>query len=1405
MSKKPSFFEPIRRKALQRWNQLESDPELAGPWHQLFKQVQSPRHVLSELLQNADDAGATEASVDISDGCFVFSHNGEDFTAEHFASLCRFGYSNKRALHTIGFRGIGFKSTFSLGDIVELSTPSLSLAFNRQRFTEPVWVDSSPSKRKLTQVRVVISDDRRRREVEMNLQEWLESPVSLLFFKYIRCLRIQNHEMRWASLGPGPVEDTEWMTLNGNPDQKHLLARSSAQAFPNDALSEIRQERLLGIDQEADFPPCKVEIVLGTSGRLYVVLPTGVKTSLPFACNAPFIQDPARLKIKDPETSPTNRWLLEQIGLLAARIMLSWLNQRSLDPADRSGAYSLLPDVELTDNSLEGVCAAAVEESFSDLIAGSDYVLTDTGDLAIAGRSVVIPELLLDVWPAGKATGFLDMAGRPAFSKDVSQINREKLDHWGAIETISRDHILTVLQSTSLPKPKSWRRLLSLWTYVAPSISGYPAKASPKKVRIFPVQGKDELYSAEQIVRLGEKRLLQSDADWDFLAKHLLVLNQNWLRYIAEQRRDADEHQDTHLQEEIHAASVVLKASGIDDVSDVSKVIEKVASIFFAQKSVNIPDCVQIAQIASKLGATLGPSFQFVTRDLYRRSITSVIVYDPDGSMEGLLPENWSKEHLLHQSYSAPFKSCSANEWSQWLSTGRAGLSRFAQLTKKQTGIYGRAKALAELARRGFSGNSYQPFVTSRYAIDDWDFDDVLWKHWLQLSSSDEHVWCKVMEHVLAQPVPFWKSATSASVVQIASTGNTRSITHLPLVPDWILKFRDLPCLPDTRGFLRKPVDLLRRTTETESLIDVEPFIHGRFDTESNRPLLILLDVRNTPTGPERLLDCLRALAKSETPPVHEVEKWYLRLDQMTNTCSTEDLASITQALLQERIVLTESSAWATGASVFLSSDEDDVPGAALIRGAVSDLSLWRKIGMAERPTADRAIAWLKTIPWQEPLTAEDLRRIKALLARHALRIWNECGSWINLAGEWVPKETLNFALTMRSLVPWGHLHVGIKKRTADFQRLPFDLSDSPPFSEIPSLASKLEDRFNLPQTGFGRPERKAWITQLGIEIVRIRLDNDEEESRIRNLAAQLAKTVWQSSPSLEIVPYIDGTPAGTAKDADVVWLDNVLYVKTLPNARLAKLIPDKLGRAFIRPDIAAALSYCFGRSLAEVTEYMEENFTLSDASPTDLKPEPDSANSESAFDDAQQPPTDAREPKESDQAKTISDEDLSESEPRPREPDGMPSGEPAPEPDEQSDGHLKPRQPTKQTKPSVVDRFAQSNGFLKVTEDRYSHPDGSWITRAHGESFCWIRGKSTGEVAYYYWTKDHCLEEEPLQIDAEVWSMVDKFPQNHAFLLSNPEGKAVEIQGEILRKMCDAGKVILYPATYRLVYQNGN
>jgi hypothetical protein len=75
--------------------------------------------------------------------------------------------------------------------------------------------------------------------------------------------------------------------------------------------------------------------------------------------------------------------------------------------------------------------------------------------------------------------------------------------------------------------------------------------------------------------------------------------------------------------------------------------------------------------------------------------------------------------------------------------------------------------------------------------------------------------------------------------------------------------------------------------------------------------------------------------------------------------------------------------------------------------------------------------------------------------------------------------------------------------------------------------------------------------------------------------------------------------------------------------------------------------------------------------------------------------------------------------------------------------------------------------------------------------------------VTLHYWPKDHCLEAEPLQLEAEVWSMVEKLPESYVLVLSDPEGKPVEITGAHLRDMQERGELTLHPSTYRLVYEN--
>lgn len=1429
----PAFFTPIRQRALDRWVQLEQDPELAGPWHQLFKQVQSPRHILSELLQNADDAGATEASVRIDQGVFVFAHNGEDFTEEHFASLCRFGYSNKRALHTIGFRGIGFKSTFSLGDRVSLFTPTLAVSFHRARFTQPEWLHHGPSDGRQTLVVVRISDEFRKKEVEKNLQEWIDSPVSLLFFKSIRRIRIGESLIHWESGGTGPIPDSEWMMLQGVESAPYLLVRSQPSRFPDDALTEIRQERMLGDAEETEFPPARVEIVLGAAGRLYVVLPTGVRTNLPFACNAPFIQDPARLKIKDPEISVTNRWLLGRAGRLAARAMQSWLESSLESTEARSRAYDLFPPLESEGHALEDVCARSVRDAFHGALNREKILLTDDGSLLGAKHAVIFPAALSLVWEPGEVVKVLDPLKRPALSKHVSQGNRRKLQSAFLVESLKRAQILKGLMSHSLPRPDTWEQLLALWAWVAPDGTGYFSKQDVAILRIMPVHGKTSLYAARDLVRVGDHRALHSDADWEFLAPFLWVLDKSWVRFLDQRRQSEQASGQAKGARETRDAYEILRRTDLHAASHANRLINQVAVAFFASGLASLEGAKRLAQISAKLDADVTASFHYHTRDGELRGVAQQVVADDDGRLEDLLPAEHRAAHLLHPSYYNGFLSCSRDEWVRWVGKGYSGLLTFVPLKKQEIEVFDRRKLQRVLNERGFDGSLSFAYVTRHFVVEDWDFDEVFLEYWIRLAKEDDSFWAKVVERIFAQDRDFWEGALKAAVVHVATTGTRRPMTDEYIAPSWILRFQNLACLPDTRGFLRKPSELLRRTPDTEALLDVEPFVHGRLDREGTRLLLDLLGVSRTPTGPHRILDRLRSLSGLEEPPVEEVEKWYRRLDQMSETLGTDGFQVLLEAFRTENLILGADGTWQSTLGIFQRADEDDVPGAAVIRPDVRELRLWTRLGVVDRPTAALAIDWLKALPIEEKLTADEFRRARALMGRHPERIWEEAGCWLNLVGELVRTNSLNYSLTMRELVSWHHLHLWVKRQTADLRQISVEVASSESFAGLQPLATVLEERLPMDPVGDGSSSERPWLRVLGQELSRVELETEEETNRVRQRARMLAKTLWVGAAAVELVPYIAGTPAGLARRPGAAWIGETLYVDGLPRAKLARLVPEEIARAFNRSDIKSALDYAFERSPDDVRAYLRENFDLSHAEEEMVErelmtgSEGDSASSASVRNSAAHEPELEPEP---------SDPGLAES-PQSNEPvhataagsdtehadqgawDGIEPGEiddqradgeevfqslDSSEDDLASEAEEGRQRRTRASKVPLIERFAEAQGFDKVEEQRYVHADGRWIARVPKGVFPWELCDATGELMRFYWTKDHCLEIAPLEIPAEVWGLIEQRPQVYSLVLADVHGEPVEWPGGRLLVTREDEAITLYPATYRLVYQGG-
>ncbi|TIW40102.1 MAG: ATPase, partial [Mesorhizobium sp.] len=282
------------------------------------------------------------------------------------------------------------------------------------------------------------------------------------------------------------------------------------------------------------------------------------------------------------------------------------------------------------------------------------------------------PLPIFDIWPADQAMVLLDEQSRPALCQHVSAKDRTKLVHWNLVEEFSKSDLLQQLRGKHLPRPSTWRHLLNLWAYIAPEVTGWQSHDTDR-LRIVPVQGKEVLYSASEVVRLGEKKLLQSDDDWEFLADHLIVLNQNWTRFLADQRRDKGD-KDARRGDAVEAAFAVLEEIGLDGTSDVNAVIEHVAADYFKSGQPKLVECVQLAQIAAKLGVTIGESFRYACADLKLRSIEKAVLFDENGALEELLPQAIRQTQLLHPDYVANFKSCTRDEWLQWISSGKSGL-----------------------------------------------------------------------------------------------------------------------------------------------------------------------------------------------------------------------------------------------------------------------------------------------------------------------------------------------------------------------------------------------------------------------------------------------------------------------------------------------------------------------------------------------------------------------------------------------------------------------------------------------------------------------------------------------------------------------------------------------------------
>ena len=296
-------------------------------------------HFIYELLQNAEDAKASEVQFILNTDSVEFEHNGSRlFSIRDVESITSIGDTPKKDDPTsIGKFGVGFKAVFAytstpeiksgeyhfrIRDLVVPETEGLSprtLDENRTHFLFPF---DNPQK----------SPEKACSEIEKNLRQLGEG--ALLFLKNIRRI-----EYRLPDSKSGSLERME-----KDEDRIEISVRRPENLTP-DSFHYLRFEKVVDVKDEGKRKPCRIAVAFGMErgkeqkwkikqldkGQVCIYFPAEKETSnLRFHLHAPFASTVARDSIRD---CPANDELRDHLADLVAKSMFAIRDQGLLDVA----------------------------------------------------------------------------------------------------------------------------------------------------------------------------------------------------------------------------------------------------------------------------------------------------------------------------------------------------------------------------------------------------------------------------------------------------------------------------------------------------------------------------------------------------------------------------------------------------------------------------------------------------------------------------------------------------------------------------------------------------------------------------------------------------------------------------------------------------------------------------------------------------------------------------------------------------------------------------------------------------------------------------------------------------------------------------------------------------------------
>ena len=441
---------PSNYKAITEHNEEQLGKDTSSRKTQV-SMYSDPTHFVYEILQNADDHGATEVLFKLSKNNIVIEHNGVPFKEENVKAITYFGKSTSREdLVKTGRFGIGFKSVFAftaspiiisgsehfqiygLYRVREYPYPEgfsccctrIILPFNHES-DEPDFVEEFMSQEKAyRQISKCLA------KLDMN---------TLLFTQNIREIRWEIGDQYECYSREDEIDDKARLTtIKDGENEDTYLVFSKIPTWENEEHKAV--EIAFAVDNQHQLSPV-------VDDTLYVLFPTRERTDLRFILNGPYRTNPARETISTDDAfnihliMVTYKLMKELLPKLRDRKLLT-VQFLSILPNERdalSNFYTPLRDIivnefrntKLTPTKQPGVFAPA-SELYSDRSEDELSRLIQDKDLAI----LLEKEVSQPLWVASLPPRIRDERGRFVQDENARRQN-ERINNFLAMLGIS--------------------------------------------------------------------------------------------------------------------------------------------------------------------------------------------------------------------------------------------------------------------------------------------------------------------------------------------------------------------------------------------------------------------------------------------------------------------------------------------------------------------------------------------------------------------------------------------------------------------------------------------------------------------------------------------------------------------------------------------------------------------------------------------------------------------------------------------------------------------------------------------------------------------------------------------------------------------------------------------------------